>query len=69
MISKWNWSGVTIKPRPGIGWIILEGDRVVGHAGSLPSALDLAAIVVAEKLSEEDCENEDTKSVTPANAG
>lgn len=58
MISKWNWSGVTIKPRPGIGWIILEGDRVVGHAGSLPSALDLAAIVVAETLKAEEEEKE-----------
>lgn len=69
MISKWSWEGVTVKPREGIGWIVLDGEKVVGHAGSFPSVLELAAIVVAEKLSEEDCDYEDTKSITPANAG
>ena len=62
--------GVTVKPRVGIGWVLLDGEKVIGHAGSFPSVLELAAIVVAEKLSsEEECDVENKKSEPPANAG
>ena len=59
VVGKWSWMNCTIKPRNRVGWIVLDGERVVGHAGSLPSALDLAAAVVAERLKEEEEEKEE----------
>ena len=60
-MNVWVQSNVTIRPMTGIGWIVIDGEKVVGHAGSLTAALELFdATVAAKALSEgeqDDSEN------------
>ena len=60
-MNVWVQSNVTIRPMTGIGWVVVDGEKVVGHAGSLTEALKLFdATVAAKELGEgeqDDSEN------------
>jgi hypothetical protein len=60
-MNAWTQNDVTIRHMTGIGWVVVDGERVVGHAGSVTAVLELFdATVAAKALSEgerDDSEN------------
>ena len=52
-MNAWMQNDVTIRHMTGIGWIVVDGERVVGHAGSVTAALELFDATVAAKELEE----------------
>lgn len=52
-MKAWEENGITIRHMTGIGWIVVDGERVIGHAGSVPSVLELFDAAVAAKDLEE----------------
>jgi len=60
-MNVWMQSDVTIRPMTGIGWIVIDGEKVVGHAGSVTAALELFDATVAAKALSEG-ENDDSEN-------
>jgi len=52
-MNAWIQNEVTICPMTGIGWVVVDGEKVVGHAGSVTEALELFDATVAAKELEE----------------
>ena len=52
-MNAWVQNDVTIRHMAGIGWVVVDGERVVGHAGSVTEALELFGATVASKELEE----------------
>ena len=52
-MNAWTQNDVTIRHMTGIGWIVVDGEKVVGHAGSVTAALELFDATVAAKYLEE----------------
>lgn len=52
-MNAWIQNDVTIRHMTGIGWVVVDGERVVGHAGSVTAALELFDATVAAKALEE----------------
>ena len=60
-MNAWMQNDVTIRHMTGIGWIVVDGERVVGHAGSVTAALELFDATVAAKALSEG-ENDDSEN-------
>jgi len=60
-MNAWIQNDVTIRPMTGIGWIVIDGEKVVGHAGSVTAVLELFEATVAAKALSEG-ENDDSEN-------